>query len=74
MNKFYCIRESLPLGDMGDWLGLSFKTEWERDQVFGCWEATYAAGRCVGKPVKETRSYPMGYEVSDVGYWMKRLS
>ena len=74
MNKYYCIRESLPLGDMGDWLGLTFKTEASRDEVYDTWASTYAAGRCVGKPIKETTSCPMGYEVSDIGYWIKRLS
>ena len=72
--KYYCIRESLPLGDMGDWLGLTFKTESLRDEVYDTWAATYAAGRCTGKPVKENRLSPMGYEVSDIGYWMKRLA
>lgn len=72
--KYYCIRESLPLGEMGDWLGLSFSSKSERDQVFSIWAATYAAGRCVGVPVKEDTSYPIGHLVSDVGYWMKRLS
>ena len=72
--KYYCIRESLPLGDMGDWLGLTFKTEASRDEVYDTWAATYAAGRCVGVPVKENSSYPIGHLVSDVGYWIKRLS
>ena len=78
MNKLnithYCIREVLPMGDMGDWLGLTFKTESERDSVYDTWENTFLAGRCTGKPVKENSSYPIGYEVSDIGYWMKRLS
>ena len=70
----FCIRESLPLGDMGDWLGLTFETESDRDSVYDTWMSTYLAGRCTGQPVKENRSYPIGYEVSDVGYWMKRLA
>ena len=71
---YYCIREVLPLGDCGDWLGLTVKTESERDSVYAVWEASHEAGRCTGKPVKENSSYPIGYEVSDVGYWLKRLS
>ena len=71
---YYCIRESLPLGDMGDWLGLSFKTKSERDQVLLVWENTYSRQACVGKPVAFESKFQIGHLVSDVGYWVKRLS
>lgn len=73
MRKYYCIREALPLGDMGDWLGLSFTSEDSRDQVYDAWWNTYRR-QGGGKPVKMESAHPIGYLVSDVAYWIKRLS
>ena len=71
---YYCIRESLPLGDMGDCLRLSFSSKSERDQVLLVWENTYSRQGCVGKPVAFESCFQIGHLVSDVGYWVKRLS